>query len=505
MDENLHNIDDIFKSGLDSHEEIPSSHVWENLEASLDKKDVVAYKKKFIVVRRIAAVLVLLLLSFLAYELTTRNQVPPEEVEQNKSTEQGTIPLKKEKSKIKSSTRSPFQSGSSKEKSLPPQPGKRNADSLFIQLSNQTGHRHNQQSAPEKNRHFHGSIDMATTLKKRPVVHGVPGINSLPVTASHSYQQVTGLARENKWQQVQHLIKNDSNSQSEPGLLPDKKPVPVSEATMVFNAPKKIVIHHIVPQLTIPVVSGGKLFKPSWSVTGIVAHDWYRNKLKDDETDYTGGLPNHNEREEIEQHERLQPTVGFAILGNYRFRKNMMIQAGMLYSKSVMNAGPRHIYAQKTTSGDVAYKLNLSSGFTYINTGPGSHPNVGDSLETTYTHNNIQYFSIPVIFHYLKSIGRITFSPGIGIAASFVTGTRVHTEIVDGSRREEEEERSIEGLKPANLRLVLTGDLTYSINRRWSLCIVPAYRYSLTSITKNSIVKSFPNNFSAGAGFMYNF
>ena len=38
MNEDLHQIDDLFKSGFEGKEETPSPTVWENIEKELDKK-----------------------------------------------------------------------------------------------------------------------------------------------------------------------------------------------------------------------------------------------------------------------------------------------------------------------------------------------------------------------------------------------------------------------------------------------------------------------------------
>ena len=48
MSNDLHNIDDLFRSALEEKEETPSTAVKESLLANLDKKDAGSYKKRFI-------------------------------------------------------------------------------------------------------------------------------------------------------------------------------------------------------------------------------------------------------------------------------------------------------------------------------------------------------------------------------------------------------------------------------------------------------------------------
>src|SRR4051812_44162358 len=57
MSEDLHNIDDLFKAAFDGQEEKPPGNIWENIDNSLDKRNVVALHKKYVYVKRIAAAL----------------------------------------------------------------------------------------------------------------------------------------------------------------------------------------------------------------------------------------------------------------------------------------------------------------------------------------------------------------------------------------------------------------------------------------------------------------
>jgi len=68
MNKDLHDIDDLFRSGLDTYEVTPSAGVKERLDAELDKKDAESYKKRLIGWKRTALLLLLLLTGFIIYE-----------------------------------------------------------------------------------------------------------------------------------------------------------------------------------------------------------------------------------------------------------------------------------------------------------------------------------------------------------------------------------------------------------------------------------------------------
>jgi len=68
MNKDIHDIDELFRSVLEGHEEIPSAKVKENLETSLDKKDVEFYKRKYSGWKRVAILLLFLLAGFILYD-----------------------------------------------------------------------------------------------------------------------------------------------------------------------------------------------------------------------------------------------------------------------------------------------------------------------------------------------------------------------------------------------------------------------------------------------------
>ncbi len=93
MDENLHDIEDLFYSALNDNEENPSPKAWEEVDKRLDKESVVSIKKKYTSVKKVA-ILLLLLLGISVYELNkvyNRNNFAenkkPDSINQKKSTQ----------------------------------------------------------------------------------------------------------------------------------------------------------------------------------------------------------------------------------------------------------------------------------------------------------------------------------------------------------------------------------------------------------------------------------
>src|ERR1700712_6038632 len=69
MNENIHNEDEYFKRAYQQSEEEPSPEVWNKINAALDKREAVYYRKKF-TAWRFAACLILLLSGSIALYYT---------------------------------------------------------------------------------------------------------------------------------------------------------------------------------------------------------------------------------------------------------------------------------------------------------------------------------------------------------------------------------------------------------------------------------------------------
>jgi len=78
MSEDLHHIDKIFKDSIEEHEEMPSQHVWDVIDSNLDKNKINHSSRKYNRLKRVAILLVLILLSITIYDLDMK--YPVEEV-----------------------------------------------------------------------------------------------------------------------------------------------------------------------------------------------------------------------------------------------------------------------------------------------------------------------------------------------------------------------------------------------------------------------------------------
>lgn len=76
MKENVHDIDKLFTDAISDHQESPSESVWDAIDQHLDKNKVLDINRKYIQLKRFAVVLLILLLGFGAYTLSTWTKTP---------------------------------------------------------------------------------------------------------------------------------------------------------------------------------------------------------------------------------------------------------------------------------------------------------------------------------------------------------------------------------------------------------------------------------------------
>ena len=71
MDKDLHDIEDLFRKGLQGNEELPPENTWERIDKILDKYKISIYKR-YASLKRIVIILLWLLSDFVIYTINTK-------------------------------------------------------------------------------------------------------------------------------------------------------------------------------------------------------------------------------------------------------------------------------------------------------------------------------------------------------------------------------------------------------------------------------------------------
>ena len=531
MDENLHNIENLFRDGLEDNAEMPSLNVWNGIDNILDKDNVVSFKKKYTAMKRIAILLLLIVLGFSIYELSTSHNNGAMANGNENSSNSETI----------SKSNNTETASTYTNKSLNP------ADSLVIAKSTSTNnpqiHAENDSTignkitsdnilaSSKKNNDYKQNTSVDNSIvdksmlnnkfklngKIKPVKKDKEIIGNNSIVDNISFIKTKQRFSDKALYKVkvnspnttedyfQTTTNNDPtnanlhrNSLQWPfGVTIDKK---IQDSADAKKPLQSIATNKIVsPNGTESVVTSNakkKVGKSSgFSIMPFFSPDiaWYRLQegKPDNQPDNLAKIA------KSEKHE-FSSTAG--VLVEYRINKKWGLQSGLTYSNTNITVGPKTIYAQKDNSGNIKYRINTSSGYGYVLPSFNTNPSVGDSLYAFTSTHTLNYIGIPLALKYNITKKKFTFTISAGISANILTKGKIETTLEKGFNNEAEVVDNLQGLKKIYFSGSTGLGVDYKLRKNLSLSFTPTYKFALNSINTNAPVKSYPNSLGLVVG-----
>ncbi len=479
MNKNLHNMDDIFKDAYKEFGEDPSPDVWEKINAGLDKKDAVSYKIISRNWKRIAIILILIVSGFIIYEAgIVKTSSPHSKQNTPTATEQkglnNDIVTQDETTKSNQSLQE--KTGAEKSKPLI----KKNNDNIEISREMMTSGNKN--------------ITSGFRQKKEKNIYTLS--NKKPKTVEESNQDETAVAAPSSVESKNNLLTSQKDVFREKIVIPLFEKVHAKE--MLAGLSSMHQVHLGILNNSIDVNKKqmwNNKFKSYWTITGFTSYDWANYRLEND----------FQTVERIKQQETHEPSLSTGILLTRQLTNKLGILSGLIYSKTSIGIDPQKIYASNDPAGNISYKYVSSSGYGYVKPNFGAPPAVGDSLNAAEAKHTVAQVSMPLEVKYTIRKNKFSFIPGIGIAANFLTGEKITTEVEDASHKEMVSINKLNGTRSLNLSFVADAEMQYRLADRVSINFRPAFRYALSPITKGNVVETYPYNFGAGLGVTYRF
>ncbi len=478
MPKDLHDIDELFRSGLDDFEATPSAGVKENIDAVLDKQDAEKYKKRFIIWKRAALLLLLLLAGFVIYESGlikkgTGHYTAKESAAENDKTTTESITQKTNTSDNTISTNQSIE----KIDNLPEQQNQKN----IIPIPENSLITDNGISIPKNN---HPEKQISLFIQKRNPI--IPGITSQPDKETIAAEDYNSDLQTSK-----HSIE-----------ALDKR---ISIASIAERITKKF---SLLPPYTFrnsPATANNKMnpdkkkvnrFKPFWMIAPFASYHQAGYKLDSDDPLIATT---------IKHREVNEPSFSGGILATRQFTNHWGLQSGLVYTSTQIGISPQKMYALQLPGGDIAYKFITSSGYAYIKLGIGQPPAVGDSITTSDAKHLLKHISVPLAIKYTVGKNKFTISPSAGIEANFISSAKVEVGVDLASNREIVTVNKMEGIKSFYWSAVTGVEASYQLNKKLSVNVQPVFHYALGSITENNVVETFPRSFGIRAGVTIKF
>ena len=519
MNEDLHNIDDLFKKAFEEHTEPASSTVWDNIDKNLDKTKVVSISKKYNKLKWAAAILLLFSFGMAMYSLhiriknkelvkqnnavkilknlqvqtkntledsanlTEKNKPGIEKAllntehkqqENNNSsiiTGDNKIDLREDKNMADNVKQRKIQTQENTETKLPPDEKKDNRsiqqNSKQLLLKNKPANKMQEKSdaiISEYNRMENPEESIITNNDKGISVNKEQQEKLHSDIISPKEKYVTAIPIESELKDMFQMLMIKPVSQT-PNLTANNN-VPLKDG-IVFIKKRNIKNGNLSP------FSASIFFSP----------DFVTTKIKNDHPRFR-----EEERNEIEKDEKVKSSSTIGVLIDYNISKKWTLESGFTFSTRITDIQPKTIYARPDDNGNINYRFNCSSGYSYVTLKSSGSPVSGDSIRTLASKNTLQYIGVPLVLKYMFSKGRFSVTPGIGISANFLTAGKIKTTIVSTTGNESAASNNIQGLKSMYINGSASVGAQYKLSKNFELTFIPTARIALSPINKNTPV-----------------
>lgn len=535
MSENLHNIDKLFRDGIESHEDMPDEKLWEGIDAGLDKSNVVDIRRKYNNLKKVAAVLLLMLLSVVGYEIlkpkskdketaavknntpaVVNNNATPNQTKSNTSTGEinnyaaNAAQSNTVNSAVYDSLSNVQNTVAGNINATQPANGTAPVINNAVNSSNVTSGLNN--SARKNKKQKAGLPGNGVTVNDE--AYSKSGSNKkgshrtkITVKAPQQYtdgatdEEGTGESSANATQVTAAVLKSVQNE----------------KASSLAARINKAIANETAPlQRQSPDVAMAKIKRRknlSISVMPFYAAQFVSNKIKEEKMGQPGGQGpggpppprpgNNGHKEQYKQEEQSQTSYSAGIIAEMALGNNFGLQSGITYLQRTSTIEPKKIYARPDKDGKVKYVFDCASGYSYISSKTGATPITGDSINVTTSKNTQGYIGVPLALTYKILLGKkLSIIPTAGAVFNFIAKQKIQTQLVQGSVKEQQTINSINGLSSNYINATAGLAVEYDINKRIALNIMPSGNFALSSINNSdAAVKSYPNAFVFAAGF----
>jgi len=498
MNDDLHNIDDLFKKALEEHTELPSSAVWNSIDKNLDKKKVVSISKKYNTLKWVAAVLLLFSIGMAMY--TIRIRIKNKELVREH-------PAEKDRGNQKKGT------GNNQEESS----GSAKKNSNNITVINKSNLPEDKLPSDEK------AAEHITKQNQKPLL-----LNKFPITIREK-SAGTNPVNNKKENYDESIVPNDDKDNIAVNKEPPENPAEnfvlakersIDNILVISNLKERLQTLAIQPVLQIPAVSPitnmalkevlvkhnktasiqqhimKETGSPLLSATIFFSPDLVSNDVKNDHPHFM-----EEDSHEIKKDEKIKSSYTIGVLIDYSTGKSWKLESGVTFSTRFTDIDPKTIYARPDNNGNINYRFNCSAGYSYVTLkSPGLSPAYGDSISALTSKNVLQYIGVPFVVKYLFSKGKFSVTPGVGISANFLTKGKIETTIATTTGNEKVTSNDILGLKSTYFSGLASLGVQYKLNRAFDLTFIPAARFALSPINKEAPVKTYLNSIGFATG-----
>ncbi|MBI3502319.1 MAG: PorT family protein [Bacteroidetes bacterium] len=468
MDEN--NIDDLFRDNVEPLRIKPPEKIWSSLEASLEKKKTAVYKRRVFYFQTLSAILAVALIFILSYEYFNASKNVSA-----KSNEINEISAKKNViNTLVATNEDNSQSNNLSENNITVKGKKTNAEIIHSK------------EVFEKTKSKKSFYD--ETIKRNLVSENseVKKENNLESNLSNEKNiknnDANEIAKQNQTAQENIIVKNDSvkinlgKANKDSSEKSELKQETVSQNDSSANNTTE---GSKTNQNFLSHISISAFFSPEY-VQHYLSNSNYKNDFNKNENpdfSYTAGIK-----------------LGCDL------NKYWTLQSGAFFSSLSQNIKPTTLFAKNGSDGSPHYMMPTSYGTIEV-PNSSSIPKEGDTTDSYSCKQTFHFISIPLLLKYKIQSGKLNYYLFSGATFNLLIADKVNMQL---EQKHETIQNGTNGLNKSNASAILGAGVQYNI-RKFNLYLEPAYRRSVTSITKRIYANSYPYSFGLSLGIGYHF
>jgi hypothetical protein len=538
MDENLHDIDDLFRNSLEGHEEMPPENVWNAIDKSLDKSSVVAIRKKYNHLKKLAAVLAVVLSASISWSIYNHITARKENlaIENKKLANTGVDAAGNITTRVKSNAATNTSNSNNdsiarlnkineQQKILREQ--KQNATAKSIVSSRQetankkavtVNHNSEQKgkSLLENKQNQPANFPASVAKKDRKV-------NIKISTEKNVYASASG--NSNNTNHPNEIISEHADNNGNEALGLNTNGASAVETSNGFRlrafeplavAKERIVVKpgfyngKLVPEnnpnnliASSPFVHRKRRL-PRFSIMPFYGLHFSSNNVREEHHHGMLPPPDHD-RDEIRNAEHQRQSFSYGIMVNVALKNKWLVQSGVAYIERNTAIEPKLVFARPDEQGDIKYRFECSLGYGFLSPKSGAAPANGDSTRAGEASGKLGYINVPLAVNYSIPAGKFRFIPALGGGLNLLVKQKLETEIYTGSIKALASVNKIQGLKSSYFSGFAGLGVEYALTEKIGINLTPAASFGLGSINKNAAVKSYSSSFSLSTGLRVTF
>ena len=188
----------------------------------------------------------------------------------------------------------------------------------------------------------------------------------------------------------------------------------------------------------------------------------------------------------------------------YDLSSKWSLITGANYSPITKSATVETMYAEANDANEIHFLLPTSNGVIEMPL-DDNHPNLlpGDSLNAKLVCNQtIKFINVPLMVRFQLTKKKFIYYFNGGFSMNFIVQEKMK---INMSNSEMTIINHINGLKKMNYGVLIGAGVQYNLYNDFGVYIEPMFRGSLTSITHNTNVNSYPFTLGLNLGFSLHF